>query len=177
MLRISVIALSINNLTDARYFAALGVDWLGFNINPASESYINAEQLKEIIDWVEGPSMMVQGAQWNQDAQSLMDDETLNLSGQLLKDGEAVLEKKDLTVFANNNPVAQCQIFQSLEDWHTSGIPANRSFINYSGNIEDLERQLAYEEAPGLVLHGGNEEAAGIKSFEDLDDVFDLLYP
>ena len=177
MLRISVIALSINNLTDARYFAALGVDWLGFNINPASESYINAEQLKEIIDWVEGPSMMVQDAQWNPQAQQLVNFSETSISGQLLQKEESPIKDAELLCFSKHDENATYRIFDSLEQWQSSGTKASEAYINYSGKIQDLEKQLSLENPPGLVLYGSEEQAAGVKSFEDLDDVFDLLYP
>ena len=178
MLRISVIALSINNLTDARYFAALGVDWLGFNINPASENYVNPAQLKQIIDWVEGPKMLIQEAQWNPDAISLINSDELKISGQLLQDSEQAIQKDNFAIFsAVEENQESYRLVSSLADWQESKVPASESYILYSGNIEDLSDQLNLDETPGLVLFGSSEEAAGVKSFEDLDDVFELLYP
>ena len=177
MLKISVIALSINNLTDARYYAALGVDWLGFNINPASDNYVTPDKLKEIIDWVEGPQMMIQEAQWNPNANELISNSDMKITGQLLQDQETPLIEAELLTFSKNDSSAFYHLFDSLEEWHSSNIKPTNAFIAYSGNIQDLEKQVQMEEPPGLVLYGSNEDAAGVKSFEDLDDVFDLLYP
>ncbi len=50
MLKTKIKASSIANLTDARYFAAWGVDWLGFDLQT-----ISVEDVKTMKDWLEGP--------------------------------------------------------------------------------------------------------------------------
>lgn len=56
----------VQNLTDARYFAAQNVDWLGFDLDPSSEHAISPQKAKEIAGWVEGVPLVgefgVQGA-------------------------------------------------------------------------------------------------------------------
>lgn len=54
MLKTKVKASSVTNLTDARYFAAWGADWLGFNLNTGSEYYIQPNTMKAIKEWVDG---------------------------------------------------------------------------------------------------------------------------
>jgi len=53
-MKTSVLAGSITNLTDARYFAARGVEWLGFNFDEESEDFIPPQSMKAIMDWVAG---------------------------------------------------------------------------------------------------------------------------
>lgn len=45
---------NVSNLSDARYCAGMGVDVIGFNINPQSENYINPETYREITGWIAG---------------------------------------------------------------------------------------------------------------------------
>ena len=54
-----VIATDIANLTDARYFAAWGVEAMAYTLDPDNPDSLSATQLKEIVDWVEGPSTFV----------------------------------------------------------------------------------------------------------------------
>ncbi len=54
MLKTKVKASSITNLTDARYFAAWEVEWLGFNLEAGSEDYIEPKNMKAIKEWVDG---------------------------------------------------------------------------------------------------------------------------
>jgi len=58
MLKTRVKASQITNLTDARYFAAWEVEWLGFNFDKGSENYIQPQVMKAIKEWVEGPKMV-----------------------------------------------------------------------------------------------------------------------
>jgi phosphoribosylanthranilate isomerase len=54
-LKTKVKAGNITNLSDARYCAGMGVDWLGF---PAD--VVNPDTFKEITDWVTGPQFVLE---------------------------------------------------------------------------------------------------------------------
>lgn len=54
MLRTKIKASAISNLTDARYFAAFEVEWLGFQLDPAGEHYLQPQVVKAIREWVDG---------------------------------------------------------------------------------------------------------------------------
>ena len=58
MLKTLVKASSIGNLTDARYFAAWEVNWLGFCLDPSSPDFISPGQLSAIRDWVDGVGLV-----------------------------------------------------------------------------------------------------------------------
>lgn len=49
---------SVNNLTEARYFSAMGVEWIGFDFNPESSRYVDVETAKEISGWLAGPRFL-----------------------------------------------------------------------------------------------------------------------
>jgi len=54
MLKTKVKASSITNLTDARYFAAREVTWLGFDLTPGSERQVSPAFVNAIREWVDG---------------------------------------------------------------------------------------------------------------------------
>ena len=54
MLKTKVKASSITNLTDARYFAAWEVEWLGFNLEAGNENFIQPVKVKAMKEWVDG---------------------------------------------------------------------------------------------------------------------------
>jgi len=54
MLKTNILASSITNLTDARYFAAWEVEWLGFNFDEVAADFIPPQGMKAIRDWVAG---------------------------------------------------------------------------------------------------------------------------
>lgn len=73
MLKLSVKASQVANLTDARYFAARAVDWLGFNLDTGSENAINPQQAYAIKEWVEGPVIVAEfGLQGIDEIQSIV---------------------------------------------------------------------------------------------------------
>ena len=45
---------NITNLSDARYCAGMGVDILGFPLDPTSDESISHETFKEITEWISG---------------------------------------------------------------------------------------------------------------------------
>lgn len=51
---------SVSSLSDARYFAGMGVDWLGYDVDPNSESYVSPELFKNIAGWVAGPNRIIE---------------------------------------------------------------------------------------------------------------------
>lgn len=57
---VKVKAGKVRNLTDARYFSAQGVDWLGFDLDQMAEGALTLMQFQEIIGWVEGPGMVAE---------------------------------------------------------------------------------------------------------------------
>jgi len=54
MLKTKIMASGINNLTDARYFAAREVEWLGFRLDGSPTATISVLAAKAIAEWVDG---------------------------------------------------------------------------------------------------------------------------
>ncbi len=50
----------VTNLTDARYFNALGVDWIGFNLDVLSDDSISLKDAKAIKEWLFEPKIVVE---------------------------------------------------------------------------------------------------------------------
>ncbi len=48
-------ASSITHLTDARYFAAWHVEWMGFQLEPGQDHFIDPTALAAIREWIDGP--------------------------------------------------------------------------------------------------------------------------
>ncbi|MBC7450306.1 MAG: hypothetical protein H7259_02335 [Cytophagales bacterium] len=53
-LTIPVILNSVNNLSDARYAAGMGVDWMGFQVDEDAERYVSPDLFKAITSWIAG---------------------------------------------------------------------------------------------------------------------------
>lgn len=58
MLRTKVKASSVTNLTDARYFAAWGAEWLGFDLRQGSDTSVQPQLVHAIKGWVDGVEIL-----------------------------------------------------------------------------------------------------------------------
>lgn len=58
MLKTKIKASRITNLTDARYFSAWDVAYIGFNLEEGNDSYIPPVNVKAMKEWLEGPQFV-----------------------------------------------------------------------------------------------------------------------
>lgn len=173
MLSRKVIATHITNLTDARYFAAWGVDYLMFDLDPDSPHYISTNDVLEIKEWVEGPKIIVHNAT----AESI---DRINPDGIVLDNA-----------YRDNTTEVELEFRKVVANDIALGLPQGNYLINEGGealsNITDdgsdyyvdfasieIEQLNSYPHL-GLQVRGGAEEKVGVKTFDDLDELFDLL--
>lgn len=211
MLKTNIFAGSISNLTDARYFAARGAQYLSFNLDESAELSISAEKTAAIQDWVEGPAFIGAFQMTSlEDIRFLVNRLNLQLvqTGpfipiESLKDNtlgvplirEVVIEQlNDLTNLQNQVVTLSATfdfIFINFEkngiSW--SAIKENEAFFSFLKNWKsDSKLLLAIAHQPsetqdildqlnpfGLYLQGGEEEKVGFKSYDDLDEILDVL--
>ncbi|MBK9737282.1 MAG: hypothetical protein IPO92_20960 [Saprospiraceae bacterium] len=194
MLKTKVKINQVNNLTDARYFAAMGADYLGFCCNLGTEKYCSPNKIKEITDWVAGPQFVLEfdGWQSKDDIQSILNDN----NGQAIHIGPFASYENNFSV-----PVFKDVLLESLEESINTGIdfPVIRSekpfsqltnielqsinqlllikpcFLDLNFKPEEIFYIIEHLPCYGIILRGGEEEKIGMKSFEELDHIFSLL--
>ena len=49
---------SVNNLSDARYAAGMGVELMGFNLDESSGNIVAPEQFRAITGWISGVKLV-----------------------------------------------------------------------------------------------------------------------
>ncbi len=189
MLKTKVIASSIANLTDARYFAAWGVDAMGFNLNLGEPDSISAASALAIKEWVSGPLFIGEfnGLQSKEEIDTLISE--LNLDAVQLgpfapKDWafeipvyRTLLQVETSTytegpiILKSETPLSSQQIISLLEQ-----LPENHlTYIDFPLNTEDLLSIIQENLIEGIVLKGGAEEKVGFKSFDELDEIMEAL--
>ncbi|MFK7809477.1 MAG: hypothetical protein AB8F74_16860 [Saprospiraceae bacterium] len=211
MLKTNIFAGGITNLTDARYFAARGAQYLSFNLDNGASLNISPEKMAAIKEWVEGPSFIGTFQIATADEIAFLIErldlqliqigpfisiETLaekNISIPIIK--EIVIE--DLNTLVENFKTEE-KLFQSFDfiflNFEKNGL--TWSAIKESSIVFDLlknwklnsklvlaiahepsetEEILAQINPHGLYLQGGEEEKVGFKSYEDLDEILDVL--
>jgi phosphoribosylanthranilate isomerase len=204
-------ATNIANLTDARYFAAKEVAFLGFCLEENNENFIPAHQVKAIKEWIEGP-MIVGAFGWQSEAEIMVQIENINLDAvhldmfstvatSVLRDKvkvmyEIVAEKSmraaDLWEWATTlgaksdflilnfekNNITWNDIIRHSElsiELLQRICQSYRVLLNLPCDTEDLKSMLSVIAPEGFVVSGGDEEKVGVKSFDELDEIFDLF--
>lgn len=212
MLTTRVKASSITNLTDARYFAAWEVEWLGFNLNIGSTDYIEPHLVKAIKEWVDGVKII---GEFDLASADHINDmvEALGLDGAQLgmfTSLETFQELEYATTLFKEIVVERDTSEEAVREHMKEFAPYVKAFVlNFEKNKIDIAQNEAgsginkgalsnicksypvllsmsippaklasfvEEIAPlGLSVKGGAEEKVGYKSFDELDDLFELL--
>lgn len=184
----------IQNLTDARYFAAMGVDYLGFCCNPGSETFCSLAKIKEITDWVQGPQFVLQfqGFQSEKEIKDVIDlglGHALHFGVFATYDDIFGLPSFKEYIFENIDQKSgfSCDfpILRSDNDWEkmTDNDKENLSnilnttycYLDFKWQTQSLDQLLSQLPPFGIILKGGSEERVGVKTFEDIDNIFEIL--
>jgi phosphoribosylanthranilate isomerase len=203
---------SVSNLTDARYFAAKEVAWLGFCLQPGSSLYITPSNMLAIREWVggvlsvgefgmaSGDDLMSAAVNYRLDAVQVgmfTPLETLeSLQGQTTIFREVVVQP-DSTASSLRAEIQRAA--HLVENTVLSFLPGRISwrqlragkpfdveelqalchdfqvFLELQWDSATLEEALRLVKPYGIVLHGGDEEKTGVKSFDELDELFEIL--
>lgn len=189
----------ITNLTDARYFAAKEVAFLGFNLEEDTPDYLEPMYMKAIREWVEGPKVVGEflhsPAEVVREAASFFGLDAVEVSPKIAL---APLEGLEVLLRIPANTDQTDRAFQDLfqaaapfveyyildltgTDWRIRLPLWQHLCANYPVLLHITEPASALPaliealQPAGLSLSGGEEEKIGVKLFEDVDEVFDWL--
>lgn len=189
-----IIATEISNLTDARYFAAWGVEILCFNHSDVLEGKLSGQQIKEMIDWIEGPksALKIDALEIDDSLSELIaltDVDHLIVGPYIDRDQipssvknvirTCTLENVDLfsgdIIISGNNSFNQLsqEALGKINNLKATNIKRS-VFIDFNCESVDLA-VISSMQIDGLVLQGGEEEKVGFKSYDELDEIFEWM--
>lgn len=190
---------NITNLSDARFAAAAGIDYMGFCFDPKSVSYIPPVKAKEIIDWTTGCFVVAEFGNQTikevSDIVEMLNIDIVELNNDLLPTDLAEIDKPiikkidtslfDLTALnqifeAYTSKVDAFHLFASQGTTLTTDdlkqICANNKIVwGYLTAPENIKETLVNYKPYALNIVGGDEEKTGLKDFEELNNVLDAL--
>ncbi|WP_235298490.1 hypothetical protein [Portibacter marinus] len=185
MLKTKVIASSISNLTDARYFAAWDVEAIGFDLQEISVMQVNAFK-----EWISGPVIIGQfsSIQDPESIQSVADNldldiiqldhfSTLDWSFNRPVYKEVLIEEwqpieADALILKSGNPHFSIEKNEALL---TDICATSSCYLDLNISVESLDLILTAIKPIGIVLRGGAEEKVGFKSYDELDEIVEAL--
>jgi phosphoribosylanthranilate isomerase len=205
-------ATQVQHLTDARYFAAQGVDIIGLNIEKGNKEALTPEQFKEIKNWLAGVEVSAELGSFTQieAAQELLKNiEVKNVTLPYivppvgLKDDGSdyhIIHKLIIQPHVTSGWGAMREMAKFYKDLTKSdvffidlsafgdfildmNIINELKFTNSQFNCyfmfdmpnTNLKRILNRLPLYGLGVRGEAEEKLGVKSFDQLNDFFDML--
>ena len=192
---------NIDNLSDARYAAGMGVDLVGFKLDPNNPASLNESQFHEISEWIAGVKIVGEfGAaepaaikghieKYNVDYLLISDESQLHeytLLGLPLIYRVQLdeIEEEDLTATFN-----YCQgsvDYFLLEADHLGLSESLTEMVNRIGSkfplilgfgidAENAATLTSELNIKGICLKGSPEERPGYKDFDELADVLEAL--
>ena len=180
---------SVSSLSDARFFAGLGVDWLGFDVNPQSDNYVSVEHHASMAGWVSGPKRVIELSSLPSDSvmEKLVADYAPDFVQVNLNDVPEI--KRDIPLFAlalaealdvdflktvadkidylivdlgGAHPFDQRPLLSQLAE-HT------KILMSVAPEITDIKKIIAELPIAGLSLKGSKELKTGIKEYDYAD--------
>jgi phosphoribosylanthranilate isomerase len=184
---------SINNLSDARYCAGMGVDLMGFCIDSTKSNYLTPLQFKEITGWIAGVKAVaeIETIPLKEVKEKLKDYkfDYIEVSTKEALENLADLGKHFIFKVDNINQLASIpehsDIHYYLIKGHDLDAAALKILKEFSKkhsvllgfgiskkNVKDL---LSKTHIKGIELKGGSEISPGLKDFDDLADILEIL--
>ena len=187
----------IDNLSDARYTAGMGVEWAGFCLDPNDPECLDKETYMVMTGWISGVKLVGEFGHSNSETvvklladcpvdfvQTSTKDEVKNLTAlglQVILEVE-VADDLETTLKEVKENVAYFLISKSsseLSDDRLNDIlklgnqyPIILSFGFDAANVNSFTHSNPLE---GIALDGGKEIKPGIKDFDHLADILDAL--
>ena len=194
MLRIPVKINAVNNLSDARYCAGMGVEMMGFSISENHERFLSTDKINGISGWISGIKII---------AESYLGEDPKTVIAAADKISAQALEIDasfyNLSVFENRNLICRTDLNDLKKV--KNNIPSNavlhlkltksdvkelveiakicserETLLNVSElGLNEIEILLKETKPFGISLDGGNELSPGLRDFEDLANVLEYL--
>lgn len=189
---------TVTNLSDARYSAGMGVEMLGFNLNPATPGYLDSGTYNELGEWIAGIKYVgeVHGM-----SATRVNDQLKHYQVDLLEYSDASL-RKDLValrlplifrIHLSDTPVSELEAimddmqadteFFLLEgDTDDDGLDTIAELagkfdiiLGLDLDADDMIDWVENEDIHGIALRGGDEIRPGYKDYDTLADILEAI--
>jgi phosphoribosylanthranilate isomerase len=170
---------SITNLSDARYCAGMGVDFLGFRVINGQRNYLPSKKYQEISGWVTGPQTVAElyGMQHPHELDAILEG---------YKPDYLEMGLTELNLFST----LPLPIILFLDGAIPSTLPVEPNYLllkqiienQYSfpvllevHSLEEMNTALRYPSVGGIALQGSSEISPGLKDYALLADILEQL--
>ena len=180
MSRNQILVRNIKHLTDARYFAATGVDWMSMELNSDPTSFMRWHTLK---DWVEGvklaaeidaaDEMLVSKTIIDARPDGIVLTQLLDLEG--ISDAELFFDTHYINLEKCPTDSFSIIHFEEIDADQILSLDPSTTFIQHDWTVDELENLLNLGYKGGICFSGGEEDATGMRDYEVIDELIERL--
>jgi phosphoribosylanthranilate isomerase len=191
---------NITNLSDARFAAAAGIDYMGFCFDNNNVNYIPPVKAKEIIDWTSGCYVVAEFG--NQSIHEIMAiTEMLNIDiveinnllspTDLTEIDKPIIKKLDVSLLNKETLTAEIVLYSTKVDafhlfasYEINSISAeqlkeictnNKIIWGINTSSKTIKSINETYQPYALNITGGDEEKTGVKDFDELNEILEVL--
>ncbi len=191
---------NITNLSDARYAAAMGIDYMGFCFDKTDANYIALSKAKEIIEWTSGNLIVAEfGLQSTIEIESIckhISADVVEVNNKLLPYELAtlnlpVIKKIDVNMFDNTALQKELDAYKNVcyaFHLYASSLPQKydcnslletcktvKIIWGLGYTISNTKNIINSFNPYAINTYGGHEEKTGLKDFDDINDWLDSI--
>jgi phosphoribosylanthranilate isomerase len=192
MLQTKVILSRVTNLSDARYASGMGVDYIGFSINPANTQYVTVEQAKTIGDWLSGVSIIGDvGDSLTTDMADYSTSYIQTSNASIINELDEPILALDVNDSSINEVIDLLATYSSEVSFFVLNVENGRLstlqpqlfelcskypvYISTEFDNQKLAYLLGNIKPTGIVLYGSTEEKPGFSSYDGIADILEQL--
>ena len=197
-LKINVKVGEINNLSDARYCAGMGVEMVGFSLIEENPKFLPFAKIIEISNWLNGVKLVGEVKFLDQNTVDILNTvpfdyiqfnyDVLNKDKYGLVNIPLILKidvDKELqnieNILKNNSDHVALFLFESNRDIYSDEellielCKKYKIYLAYNCSQDNLGIILNSIKPAGISMNGGNEIKPGLMNFEHLSTILELL--
>jgi phosphoribosylanthranilate isomerase len=171
-------AAAITNLTDARFFASYGVDYIGFCFDPLSPDYISPQQALAIKGWLHNVKIVAEFA--NQDTENMkgiiafLQPHIIEIRYPAVPDFQVGLPVSiQCMVKEVNSLPAIDYVYVLLADYQGETLPDKA--LQYMADISHGNFDYLSKGISAVQVRGGKEQETGVKEYDALVTIMESL--
>jgi phosphoribosylanthranilate isomerase len=188
----------VNNLSDARYCAGMGVKMIGFNLNKHDPHFLVHQKAQEIANWLSGVSIVGELSyppeiELDNYPLDMLEVSTPSLFDEFVVSGAPLIyrftvDNVETLAFAKEvleryRPNVEyfliesylLQINRQVQELLKNLCQEYPILLGFGISANNIHEILASVAPKGIALNGGTEISAGLRDFDDLAEILESI--
>ena len=177
----TILIRGIRDLTDARYYAAMGVDWLSMPLNADPKSFATWHAIAE---WVQGPRFAVE-LEGNDEAVFAKAMIDLKPDGMIMHAGQSFPTYEGVQLFVHSRQPNTTQLPSGVNCiWHLDeaqvmlcarNTTSDNLLIETSWHVDLIQQLLDAGYRGGFCFSASGTEQVGVMDYSEMDDMLGII--